>query len=143
MSAFLGAGRPQRFTVQPAQASNVHRRLERAHRLEQILSVRVVRTVAADHTVKWNGQRWGVPRAQVCAGLPGARAEIERRLDGSHWLRFRGRYLPIENRNPESESKPNTLPLPTTLGGNRGSGHFYLAKNRTFLLCVDTTSETC
>ena len=25
-----------------------------------------------------------------------------------------------------------------TLGGNRGSGHFYLAKNRTFLLCVDT-----
>src|SRR5712692_646111 len=57
----------QRFTVRPAQASNAHRRLERAHRLEQILSVRVVRTVAADHTVKWNGQRWGVPRAQVCA----------------------------------------------------------------------------
>ena len=22
-------------------------------------------------------------------------AEIERRLDGSHWLRFRGRYLPL------------------------------------------------
>jgi len=85
----------QRFTVRPAQASNAHRRLEGAHRLEQILSVRVVRTVAADHTVKWNGQRWGVPRAQVCAGLPGARAEIERRLDGSHWLRFRGRYLPL------------------------------------------------
>ncbi len=25
-----------------------------------------------------------------------------------------------------------------TPGGNRGTGHFYLAKNRTFLLCVDT-----
>jgi hypothetical protein len=24
-----------------------------------------------------------------------------------------------------------------TPGGNRGTGHFYLAKNRTFLLCVD------
>lgn len=85
----------QRFTVQPAQASNAHRPLERTHRLEQILSVRVARTVAPDHTVKWDGQRWGVPREGVCAGLRGARAEIERRLDGTHWLRFRGRYLPL------------------------------------------------
>jgi hypothetical protein len=58
-------------------------------------SVRVARSVACDHPVKWNGQRWGVPREQVCVGLRGARAEIERRLDGSHWLRFRGRYLPL------------------------------------------------
>ena len=39
------------------------------------------------------GHRWGVPREEVCAGLRGARVEIERRLDGSHGLRFRGRYL--------------------------------------------------
>ncbi|PYU31288.1 MAG: hypothetical protein DMG31_12485 [Acidobacteria bacterium] len=51
--------------------------------------------VAADHTVSWQAQRWGVPREQVCAGLRGARVEIERRLDGSEWLRFRGRYLPL------------------------------------------------
>lgn len=85
----------QRFTVTAVQARNAHRRLERTHRLEQILSVRAVRTVAADHTVSWEGQRWGVPREQVCARLRGAPAEIERRLDGSHWLRFRGRYLPL------------------------------------------------
>jgi hypothetical protein len=24
-------------------------------------------------------------------------------------------------------------------GGNHGTGHFYIAKNRTFLLCVDTS----
>jgi len=84
----------QRFTVKPALASNAHRPLG-THRLEQILSVRVARTVASDHTVKWDGQRWGVPREQVCAGLRGAGAEIERRLDGTHWLRFRGRYLPL------------------------------------------------
>jgi hypothetical protein len=27
--------------------------------------------------------------------------------------------------------------LPITLGENHGSGHFYLAETRTFLLCVD------
>jgi len=83
----------ERFTVAPRRPLDAHRPLGRQHRLEEILSVRVLRTVAEDHTVKWQGERWGVPRAEVCAGLRGARAEIERRLDGSHWLRFRGRYL--------------------------------------------------
>ena len=85
----------RRFTVPPTRASNAHRHLERTHRLEQILCVREARTVASDHTVKWKGERWGVRREEVCAGLRGARVEIERRLDGSHWLRFRGRYLPL------------------------------------------------
>src|SRR5207244_11508972 len=46
--------------------------------------------------------------------------------------------LQIKNPNPKPRSKPNASPLPITLGGNLGSGHFYLAENRTFLLCVDT-----
>ncbi len=85
----------ERFAVQPVMAVNAHRPLESTHRLEEILSVRQPRTVAADHTVSWQGQRWGVWREDVCPGLRGARVEIERRLDGSHWLRFRGRYLPL------------------------------------------------
>jgi len=99
----------QRFAVPPARCGDAHRRLERTHRLQEILSVRVARTVASDHTVVWNGQRWGVPRDQICAGLRGARAEIERRLDGSHWLRFRNRYLPL-------------LPCPTTSRSASPSG---------------------
>jgi transposase len=83
----------QRFTVAPRNPRNAHRPLGREHRLEEILSVRVARKVADDHTVSWDGNRWGVPREEVCAGLRGAQVEIERRLDGSHWLRFRGRYL--------------------------------------------------
>ena len=91
----------QRFTVQPRNPRNAHRRLDREHRLEEILSVRVARKVAPDHTVSWDGVRWGVPREEVCAGLRGAAVEIERRLDGSHWLRFRKRYLRLR-RCPEA-----------------------------------------
>jgi len=47
----------QRFAVTPARSGDAHRRLERNQRLEEILSVRVVRTVGSDHTVVWNGQR--------------------------------------------------------------------------------------
>jgi hypothetical protein len=83
----------QRFTVAPRNARNAHRRLGQEQRLEEILSVRVARKVAQDHTVSWDGNRWGVLREEVCAGLRGAAVEIERRLDGSYWLRYRGRYL--------------------------------------------------
>jgi hypothetical protein len=41
-------------------------------------------------------------------------------------------------RNSKTQSSPNTMCLPSTLGEDHGSGHFYLAKNRTSLLCVDT-----
>ncbi len=49
------------------------------------------------------------PRCQeVCAGLRGAAVEIERRLDGSHWLRYRGRYLHL---HPCPESvRPSASP---------------------------------
>ncbi len=87
----------ERFTVTPRNPRNAHRRLGREHRLEEILSVRVARKVAQDYTVSWDGNRWGVPREEVRAGLRGAQVEIERRLDGSHWLRFRGRYLRLRH----------------------------------------------
>jgi hypothetical protein len=87
----------QRFTVQPRNARNAHRPVDGGQRLEEILSVRAARKVAQDCTVSWDGARWGVPREQVCAGLRGADVEIERRLDGSHWLRFRKRYLRLRH----------------------------------------------
>jgi hypothetical protein len=87
----------QRFTVAPRHPRNAHRRLGQEHRLEEILSVRAARKVAQDHTVSWEGNRWGVSREEVCAGLRGAQVEIERRLDGSHWLRFRNRYLRLRH----------------------------------------------
>jgi hypothetical protein len=87
----------KRFAVWPIRDRSAHRKLDRSQRLEEILSVRVARTVASDYTLVWNGQRWGLRREDVCAGLRGgAGAEIERRLDGSHWLRFRGGYLPLQ-----------------------------------------------
>jgi hypothetical protein len=151
----------QRFTVAPRRPRDAHRRLDPDQRLEGILSVRVGRQVADDHTVGWDGNRWGVPREEVCAGLRGAQAEIERRLDGSHRLRFRGRYLRLRHcpgtlrpsaspsglrppgfaeqiARPKPKIKPKYHVPAKHPWRNHATGHFYLAKNRTFLLCVDT-----
>ena len=85
----------ERFTVSARRSRDAHRPLHRNHQLEAILSFREPRTVANDYTVHWHGQRWAIPRAEVQAGLRGARAEVEKRLDGSVWLRFRQRYLSL------------------------------------------------
>jgi hypothetical protein len=85
----------QRFTVAPRQSQDAHRPLGREHRLEQILSVRESRSVANDYTVRWAGQRWAIPRAEVRPGLRRARVQVEKRLDGSAWVRFRDCYLSV------------------------------------------------
>jgi hypothetical protein len=115
----------ERFTVLPRNPRNAHRRLGRDHRLEEILSVRVARKVADDHTVSWDGQRWGVPREEVRAGLRGAQVEIERRLDGSHWLRFRGRYLRLGH-------CPEPAPRAASPSGLRPPGHAANPLTRTY-----------
>src|SRR6516225_3584777 len=48
-----------------------------------------------------------------------------------------------EQRDPKIKSNSNTMYLQITLGEDHGSGHFYLAKTRTFLLCVDTRLRVC
>ena len=105
----------QRFTVAPRQPHDAHRPLGGTQRLESILSVREPRRVAGDYTVRWQGQRWAIPRAQVRAGLRGARVEVERRLDGSRWVRFRGSYLSLR-------PCPSPPPAPATSFGLRPTG---------------------
>ncbi len=114
----------QRFAVLPRQARDAHRRLAREHRLEQILSVREPRQVAQDYTLSWHGQRWAIPRAEVRAGLRGARVEVERRLDGSLWARFRGSYLSLQ-------ACPPTPPRAASPSGLRPPGLAAKPKTKT------------
>jgi hypothetical protein len=140
----------QRFTVAPRNPRNAHRQLGREQRLEEILSVRMVRKVAQDHTVSWDGNLWGVAREEVFAGLRGAAVEIERRLDGSHWLRYRGRYLhlrpcpkPVQQSASPSGLRPPGLAEPTPRPKNKIKPKYHVPAEhpwrkpwkRTFLCC--------
>lgn len=105
----------QRFTVEPRHSRAAHRPLQREHRLEQILSVREARGVAHDYTVRWQGCRWAIARADVRPGLRGARVQVERRLDGSVWARFRQQYLsltPCPAATPVLSASPSGLRPP-------------------------------
>src|SRR5271154_5065085 len=80
--------------------------------------------------------RTGCAFAAVTCRCGPARTRRDRQVLPAYGLQA----LPIENHNPQPPSKSNTVHPQITLGENHGSGHFYLAKNRTFLLCVDIGS---
>ena len=85
----------QRFTVEARRKEDAHRELGPEQRLEEILSVRVRRQVSNDYTVRWRARTWAMAREQARPGMRGARVEVEKRLDGTMWLRFRGCYLKL------------------------------------------------
>jgi hypothetical protein len=132
----------QRFTVAPRNARNAHRRLGQDQHLEEILSVRVARRVAQDHTVSWDGKRWGVLREDVCAGLRGAAvrsnggwteatgcatagaictcARVQKPRERPQVLPAYGlQDLRNKHQDPKTKSHPNTTYLQNTLYSQR------------------------
>jgi hypothetical protein len=88
-----------RFGVEAAEASDAHRRLLPRQRLEEILSVRLPRTVLPDFTIRFENRYFQLSAEQPVRVRPTHKVEVEKRLDGSLQIRFQQRYLnfqPIE-----------------------------------------------
>jgi transposase len=82
-------------TVKPASATDAHRRLYPTMNLAAILSHQDQRTVANDYTIRYHGQTWQLPPPAL-PGLRGGKVTVERRLDGTTHVRFKGKYLKYE-----------------------------------------------
>ena len=86
----------QRFRCEPQLAGDAHRAVPAGMNLDSVLSVRESRMVGADYTVRWEGVIYRVKREHIAAGMRGARVQLERRLDGSRWLRWRRQVVALE-----------------------------------------------
>lgn len=82
-----------RFAVEAASPANAHRPLLATHKLEQVLSLRTVRTLMNDYTLRNDNVFYQVLEQQLVRVKPGDKIEVERRLDGSTHLLFKGVYL--------------------------------------------------
>jgi DNA-binding Lrp family transcriptional regulator len=85
----------ERFAKAPRNSHDAHRPLG-SLRLDSVLCHRHERLVTADYTLSLNGRRWAVARRHVQPGLRKSRVVVEERLDGSFWVRYRGRHLPLQ-----------------------------------------------
>lgn len=86
----------ERFALAPAQAADAHRPLLRAHRLDEILSLRLERIVQNDFTVQSERRLLQILGGRGFRLRPKEKVFVESRLDGSLHLRHRDRYLPFK-----------------------------------------------
>jgi hypothetical protein len=82
-----------RFAVDPACNTNAHRPLLASHRLDQILSRRITRSIANDYIVSFEKRFFQISEEQPVRLRPRDKIEVEIRLDGTTHIRAKGAYL--------------------------------------------------
>jgi hypothetical protein len=90
-----------RFSKPPRSLHDAHRPLGSV-KLDSVLCHRYERLITTDYTLSLNGRRWRVPKAHVQPGLRKSRVLVEQRLDGSRWVRYRGKHLPLQPLPPST-----------------------------------------
>ena len=83
----------KRFSVEPINKTDAHRRLLPQHRLDRILSLRTERTVFNDYTIRYKNRFFQLLKHQPVRVAPGDKLYFEMRLDNSIHLRFKDVYL--------------------------------------------------
>jgi len=101
----------ERFVKSPRTTHDAHRALG-SLTLDSVLCHRHERSVTADYTLALNGRRWAIPKNQVQPGLRKARVLVEERLDGSCWVRYRGRHLTLQPLPSPPPASPSGLRPP-------------------------------
>jgi hypothetical protein len=82
----------RRCAVKPASPNDAHRPMQPGTKLDAILSIQEHRTVCNDYTIRLDNRIYQLPPPAL-PGLRGGQVTIEKRLDGSMHVRFKGHYL--------------------------------------------------
>jgi hypothetical protein len=111
----------QRFTVEPVQASDAHRRLLAGQELAAILSHVEERVITNDYTFQLGVERYQILKSSIVPRMRGARLRVEMRLDGTTAARWEGRYVEIARcpARPPAEARRAGQPKRSAARGQR------------------------
>jgi hypothetical protein len=101
----------QHLVVSPANPADAHRPVDADCDVNAVLSVVDTRQAAADYTIRFQGRIYQIARADVRPGLRGGVVRVEVRLDGGIHVRFRDKYLNIEECQPQPKALARAKPL--------------------------------
>ena len=85
-----------KFAVAPASPVNVHRAPLKTHKLDEILCVKLDRTLGNDYTLRYKNRFLQITAVQEVRIRPGKVVTVEQWLDGSLHVKFKGAYLRYE-----------------------------------------------
>jgi transposase len=105
-----------RFHVEPVEATDAHRALEPAHRLDEILCQQELRVVGNDWCVRWNNAWLQIDRCHQALALPGKQILVFQKRDGSLLLKHQGESL---HHNPVAQRPPPPKPPKPIVKNNK------------------------
>ena len=109
----------ERFTVEPAQRSDGHRRLLGQHNLAAILSHVEERVIGNDFTFQFGPERYQIRKSSIVPRMRGSRLRVEVRLDGTLAARWEDKYVEIAHCPVRPRAAPDRARRPK---GPAGSG---------------------
>jgi hypothetical protein len=104
--------------VEPANADDAHRPLEKSHNLAASLSHVETRQVRNDYTLQLEGEWYRIDPPSVVSRLRGASVRVEQRLDGTMAVRYGEKYLPVTHCTAGEKKKKTAVQAKAT--GKRG-----------------------
>ena len=108
----------ERFAVQAADSSDLHRPLPEEVNLKQLFSRTETRSVANDFTIRYKNVRYQIAEEEAEGIRPKDRIILEHRLDGTLRFRHDDRYLNLtaveqcERFGPKHEPRPKAVTPP-------------------------------
>jgi hypothetical protein len=108
----------QRFAVEAADPSDLHRPLPDEVNLKQLFSRTETRSVANDFTIRYKNVRYQIAKDQADGIRPKDRIILEHRLDGMLCFRHEDRYLDLttvekcESYGPKHQPRPKGITPP-------------------------------
>jgi len=99
----------QELTVEPANADDAHRPLDKSHNLAASLSHVETRQVQNDYTLRWQGGLYQIEPRAVVSGLRKANVRVEQRLDGTLAVRYGEKYLPVTRCEPAGKKAASAM----------------------------------
>ena len=94
------------MTVEAVNPDDAHRVLDQCHNLAASLSHVETRQVRNNYTFPWGAKFYQIASQAVVSGLRKATVRVEERLDGSLAVRFRERYLPVQECAKDNRRQP-------------------------------------
>lgn len=85
----------QRFSVQPSESRDRHRRLSKRVDLETLFAETWTRVIGNDFTIRYKNRRYQILKEDARRIRPGQKITVELRVDGSTHFRCENRYLPL------------------------------------------------
>ncbi len=114
----------RRFVVTASRASDLHRRLERGVKLDEVLCFEEDRVVQRDWTVSWRGRHFQLERQSAALVLVGRKVTVRQKLDETIQLlsgsrKLISRELPAR---PQAAAVPSRASGVPARGGRKRSG---------------------